>query len=80
MENNKWQYPKGINNSFDLLIAKEFGTGYPVECKRCGWLFIKKKKKQIFCSEECASIYCSKIKEMKTKYGKKFLNWLKDKI
>lgn len=77
---DQWKYPKNLNNSFDLLIAEEFGTEFPVECKRCGKKFIRKKEKQIFCSRKCVGGYKTKMNEMKEKYGKKFKDWLNDTI
>jgi len=49
-------------------------------CKRCGKPFIKKYRKQIFCSRECVSGYRNKIKEIKDQYGKKFTDWLNNRI
>ena len=49
-------------------------------CKRCGNSFVKKYKKQIFCSRECVSKYKIRINEMKEKYGGAFESWLDDSI
>ena len=49
-------------------------------CKRCGKLFIKKKKNQVFCSKECMVAYKTKIKSMRKEYGKVFEDWLNDEI
>jgi hypothetical protein len=77
----EWVYPKKINNSFDGLIAEEFGDiGKPVTCKRCGKEFIRKYEGQVFCSRKCVSQYKNRMNKMKEIYGKEFEDWLDDGI
>jgi len=47
-------------------------------CRQCGNPFIKKYRKQIFCSRKCVAQYKTRIKEAKKQEG--FLDWLKEEI
>jgi len=49
-------------------------------CKRCGKSFTKKYKENVFCSKGCVSKYRNKINKMKDQYGKKFTDWLDNKV
>ena len=72
---NRWGFPKEVKNSFDISIAEEYGdTSNPITCKRCGVEFVRKKKKQVFCSRSCVSKYKIKMKQMSKVEG--FKEWL----
>lgn len=78
---DRWEYPKNINNSLDASIAEEFGyLDYPISCKRCGKEFKRKYREQVFCSRECVRKYRNKINEMIAINGKEFKEWLNDTI
>jgi len=70
-----------------VYIGSQRLDGYHIEnyswdkedvCKQCGNPFIKKYKKQIFCSRKCVAQYKTRIKEAKKQEG--FLDWLKEEI
>jgi len=79
-----------MNKKFSgLYINEEWWDGFQIIetewdrngiCKRCAKPFIKKRRKQIFCSKQCASLYKIKMNKMKEKYRKEFNDWLNDEI
>lgn len=69
-------YPKKITNTFDALIAEDFGELPITTCKRCGKELKRKRFEQKFCSRECSYEYKNRMHLMREKYGKAFDNWL----